>query len=557
MRRPVPSASARGSRCPERAKSRRRASTFLTLTRPGPSHTHPDPLRNKIGTAPLLHSLSVIACTFGPNVSTHRRIKDKMDYYAINALRENHAGWSLLRAQNAPLAISFFMAAFTGPNQRNLGRQQLIDSLDDVLFGLRDAYGEDKFPRQASEYLDDWAAPERAWLRKYYVPSQDEPRYDLTAAAEDVVRWVESLRGRDFVATQSRLTSIFAVLERLVQQSETDPEVRLKELQDQRDGIDAEMQRIREGTIRVMTAPEALDHFQQLTALAKDLLSDFREVEQNFRKLDRQVREQIATWEGTQGELLESIFANQQDISSSLQGRTFQGFWDYLMSPESRRKLQELLQRATRIEALAHSENLHAVANLHQDWLPAVEQTQGTVRQLSQQMRRLLDDKVFLENKRIMQLIRSVESGALATREQPPSGDFMSIAAPSVDITLPFERPLYEPSRRVMVDDVVRTADDADVDAGALFSQFHVDKERLKANIDAVLADAEQATLAEVTAAYPVSQGLAEIVAYYQLATESDWASINAEAFQQIAWHLPDGSIREATLEQIIFGRPA
>ena len=276
-----------------------------------------------------------------------------MDYYAISSLRENHAGWSLLRAQNAPLAVSFFIRAFTGPNQRDLGRQELIDHLDDVLFGLRDVLGEDKFPRPASEYLDEWAAPERAWLRKYYVPGQDEPRYDLTAAAEDVVHWVESLRGRDFVATQSRLTSIFAVLKALVQQSETDPEVRLAELQRQRDGIDAEMQRIRDGNIRVMTAPEALDHFQQLTSLAKDLLSDFREVEQNFRKLDRQVREQIATWDGTQGELLETIFANQQDISSSLQGRTFQGFWDYLMSPQLRTELRDLLQRATQIEALS------------------------------------------------------------------------------------------------------------------------------------------------------------------------------------------------------------
>lgn len=480
-----------------------------------------------------------------------------MDYYAINALRENHAGWSLLRAQNAPLAVSFFMAAFTGPNQRNIGRQQLIDTLDDLLFGLRDAYGEDRFPRPASEYLDEWAAPERAWLRKYYPPGQDEPHYDLTPVAEDVVHWVESLRGRDFVATQSRLTSIFAVLKQLVQQSETDPEVRLAELQRQRDGIDAEMERIRAGNIRVMTGPEALDHFQQLTTLAKDLLADFREVEQNFRKLDRQVREQIATWDGTQGELLESIFSNQQDISSSLQGRTFQGFWDYLMSPQLRTELRELLERATQIEALAEVDNLHAVANLHQDWLPAVEQTQGTVRQLSQQMRRLLDDKVFLENKRIMQLIRSVEASALTTREKPPSGDFMAIAAPSVDITLPFERPLYEPSRRVMVDDEVVAADDSDVDAGALFSQFHVDKERLKANIDAVLAEAEQATLAEVTAAYPLSQGLAEIVTYYQLATESDWASINPEATQQVSWQLPDGSLREATVEQIIFGRPA
>lgn len=479
-----------------------------------------------------------------------------MDFYAINSLRESHAGWSLLRAQNAPLALTFFMAAFTGPNQRNLGRQELIDVLDDVLFDLRDSEGEDRFPRPAGEYLDDWAADERQWLRKYYVPGEDEPHYDLTAAAEDVVHWVENLRGRDFVATQSRLTSIFAVLKQLVQQSETDPEVRLAELQRQRDGIDAEMQRIRDGNIRLMTGPEALDHLQQLTALAKDLLSDFREVEQNFRKLDRQVREQIATWDGTQGELLESIFDNQQDISSSLQGRTFQGFWDYLMSPQLRNELQDLLQRATQIDALAKTD-MHAVANLHQDWLPAVEQTQATVRQLSQQMRRLLDDKVFLENKRIMQLIRSIESGALGTREAPPAGAFMEIEAPSVDVVLPFERPLYEPSRKVLVDDSVEMADDADVDASALFGQFFVDKERLRANIDAVLAEAEQATLAEVTDAYPLSQGLAEVVAYYQLATESDWATINPEQSQQLAWHLPDGSIREATIEQIIFGRPA
>lgn len=85
------------------------------------------------------------------------------------------------------------------------------------------------------------------------------------------------------------------------------------------------MQRSRDGNIRVMTAPEALDHFQQLTTLAKDLLADIREVEQNFRKLDRRVREKIAAWDGTQGELLETIFANQQGINSSLQAALSRG----------------------------------------------------------------------------------------------------------------------------------------------------------------------------------------------------------------------------------------
>lgn len=359
------------------------------------------------------------------------------------------------------------------------------------------------------------------------------------------------------MATQSRLTSIFAVLKTLVQQSETDPDVRWAELQQQRNQIDAEMHRIREGDLKVMTAPEALDHFQQLTTLAKDLLSDFREVEQNFRKLDRQVREQIATWDGSQGELLDSIFANQQDIGSSLQGRTFQGFWDYLMSPQLRRELNDLLHRATRIEALARMDNLHTITNLHQDWLPAVEQTQATVRQLSQQMRRLLDDKVFLENKRIMQLIRSIEANALDQRDQPPSNFAMEIEASSVDVALPFERPLYEPGSRVMVMDDVVTADDQDLDASALFSQFHVDRERLKSNIESVLEEENQATLADITAAHPLSQGLAEIVAYYQLAAESDWASINPETTQRLHWTLEDGSVRAAVIDQIIFVRPA
>ncbi|MHA7175201.1 DUF3375 domain-containing protein [Arthrobacter sp. Sr24] len=479
-----------------------------------------------------------------------------MDYFSINSLRENHAGWSLLRAQHAPLALTFFMTAFTEPNQRNLGRQDLIDVLDDVLFSLRDSLGEDKFPRSAGEYLDDWAEPAKAWLRKFYADGRDEPVYDLTASTEDVIRWVESLQGRDFVPTQSRLSSIFNLLKALVHGSETDPEARLAELQRQRDDIDTQMEQIRSGTIPVMTDPEAVDHFHQLTSQAKDLLSDFREVESNFRKLDRNLREQISQWEGGQGDLLESIFSSQQDISGSLQGRTFQGFWDYLMSPQLRNELHELLERATNIKALATEEGLTSITGMQRDWLPAVEQTQSTVRQLSAQIRRLLDDKVFLENKRIMALIRNVESGAVAVRDTPPTGNFSELSGHEVPVALPFERPLYEPSRQVAINDIVNISEDLDVDAQALFDQFHVDPQRLEANIAGVLAGAERATLADITDAFPLSQGLAEIVTYFQLATESPEAVIDPESTQTLSWTLPDGGLREATIEKIIFVRP-
>jgi hypothetical protein len=136
-------------------------------------------------------------------------------------MRENHPGWALLRADHAPLVIAFFATAFLDPNRRNLPRRELIDSLEDVLFMVRDQQGDTAFPRSAAEYLDNWAAPEKAWLRKFYIENQDDPIFDLTPTTEDAVRWVQSLQGREFVATQSRLTGIFALLKSLVQGSET------------------------------------------------------------------------------------------------------------------------------------------------------------------------------------------------------------------------------------------------------------------------------------------------------------------------------------------------
>ncbi|RAN76168.1 hypothetical protein B5P43_24565 [Bacillus sp. SRB_336] len=156
-----------------------------------------------------------------------------------------------------------------------------------------------------------------------------------------------------------------------------------------------------------------------------------------------------------------------------------------------------------------------------------------------------------------MALIRNIESSAVAVRASPPSGPFAELPGHDIPVALPFERPLYEPSRQVAIHDGVDVAEDLDVDADALFTQFHVDAHRLEANIDSVLAEAGQATLADVTDAFPLSQGLAELVTYFQLATESTWATIDSDRSQTLSWTLPDGSLREATVDQIIFVRPS
>src|SRR5690606_36406668 len=109
------------------------------------------------------------------------------------------------------------------------------------------------------------------------------------------------------------------------------------------------------------------------------------------------------------------------------------------------------------------------------DWLEAGEHTQRTVALLSQQLRRFLDDQAYLENRRIMDLLRGIESQAMAVRDVAPSGSFMQIDDTAADVALPMERPLHTLPIKPLISSSKLDVGDADIDATALFSQFTVD----------------------------------------------------------------------------------
>jgi hypothetical protein len=174
-----------------------------------------------------------------------------------------------------------------------------------------------------------------------------------------------------------------------------------------------------------MDAAQIKDRFLQLATTAPGLLSDFRTLDQSFRDLDRSVRERIATWEGGKGSLLEDVFGARDAIGESDQGRSFRSFWDFLMSPARQEELTSRLARVFGLPAVQELTPDRRLLRVHYDWLEAGEVAQRTVARLSEQLRRYLDDPAFLENRRIMQLIREVEQHALTVREAPAERAFM------------------------------------------------------------------------------------------------------------------------------------
>jgi hypothetical protein len=363
-----------------------------------------------------------------------------MDLQTLETLRLSHPAWRLLRADNAPLIASFLDRVFLKPNVRQMPESELANHLDDDLFKLRREFGETKFPREARAYLDEWASDKNGWLRKRYVDGDDEAQFDITPATEAALTWLASLGERSFIGTESRLRTVFDLLRNLVNDTESDVVARAAELARRRAEIDAEMARLATGDIPILDDAVIRDRFHLITETAQSLLSDFRAVEHNFRLLDRDARIKISTWEGSKGDLLDRILGDRDAIAESDQGRSFRAFYDLLMSTDRQDELTWLLDRMLALDPVRQLKPDKRLKRIHYDWLTAAEATQRTVAKLSAELRRYLDDKAWLENRRIMRILRDIEAHAIEVGDAPPPGDFMKLDAIAPEIALPMDR---------------------------------------------------------------------------------------------------------------------
>jgi flagellar motility protein MotE (MotC chaperone) len=478
-----------------------------------------------------------------------------LDHTTLDLLRRQHPAWRLLTADSAPLIASFLHRVFVLPNVRLMAQSSLAEALEDSLFELRQQLGPTIYPKAAVEYLNDWAANERSWLRKFYPPGSDEQHFDLTPATEKAIVWLVSLTQRSFVGTESRLLTLFDLLRQMSEGSETDPQARLRELVRRRDEMDAEIARAQQGELSLLDDTALKERFQQFTGLARELLADFREVEHNFRALDRRVRERIASWEGAKGALLQDILGERDLIADSDQGRSFRAFWDFLMSQDRQEELTQQLDRVLQLTPVAALKPDPRMRRIHYDWLEAGEYTQRTVAVLSQQLRRFLDDQAFLENRRIMEILRGIETRALAVRGAMPAGAFMEMDDTAASVELPMERPLYSPAYKATLTRVSLEAGHIEGDAIALFSQFVIDKAMLTRHIRQSLQQHTQVTLHDLLQAHPLQHGLAELVAYLQLASERTQTVVDETTIDTVTWQDSDGRTKQARLPRVIFLR--
>lgn len=475
-------------------------------------------------------------------------------YGHVRELYARHPAWQLLRTHHAPLIISFLQRTYIDHNRRLIPADEFLTLLEDELYALRQRDGADAFPKEAKSYLSDWL--KEGFLRRTWTSATDQDQIDLTPQTEKAIQWAMSLREKTFVGTESRLLTFVDLVRQMAEKSNPDVDKRLNILNKQRAELDAKIDRVRLGEVEVLSASELRDRFQQIDQIARELLADFREVEDNFRKLSRTARERIALWDGSKGLLLDEVLRSRDEIRDSDQGRSFEAFCRFLLSVANREELGSLMSTALELPAIREQVRHTKLDRVTFDWISAGEATQQTIASLSQQLRRFLDDRALNENRRIMEILRAIEVHALALRYRPPEGAVAWLDEMKCTIELPMDRPLYRPTAKLSLVDTNLEEGQAARDPDALYSQTVVDRTALAHHIASVLVEHGTVSLRDLTEIQPLSQGLAEVITYLDLGT----ARFHMEPFDFLTDKVMWQSVREqdeiersATMPRILF----
>lgn len=485
-----------------------------------------------------------------------------LDFSTTSTLIKNNAALKLLRSDHAPLIISFLNRMFIEPGVNDLPENVLVEALEDELHHLEGRRNFKLYPRTARDYLIEWAAPDKAWLRRFYKPGSGGQAFDITPAVAKTVAWLQTLTGRSFVGTESRLLTLVDLLQQMKAGTEQDPTKQLAEVDRQIAELNYQREQILDGQFRALDATGLKDRLQQFNFLHRDLVSDIREVQHNFHQLDRELRQEITLWDGTKGVLLDRVIGQCNVIDTSDQGRSFRGMWDFLLSARRQDELMALFEYVQQIPELADEMQGVQLVGAYQEWTRAAVQTQGIVAQLSKQLRRFIEDRTFLENRKIMETLQRIERSAIAIRENPPRQLGTEVDHWRASVSLPMDRRMHVPKAAEAFDttsviDAPLAGDETD--SRILFENRSVDVEALRQQVRRTLQVDDTATLVDILTSFPLTHGLGEVAAYLQLSDETFTTTLDEAAPETLQWASETAAghatTRAATLPRVIFTR--
>src|ERR1700761_8820871 len=229
----------------------------------------------------------------------------------------------------------------------------------------------------------------------------------------------------------------------MVEYTEDDAAKRLEELKNKRAEIDKEIKKIEMGyKPEVYTNAQLRERLEWFTRLSHELLSDFREVEDNFKTIHRHIVEQHTRAEVNKGAIVGYAFEAYDALRKSDQGKSFYAFWDFLVSRAGQEEWRELTDQLLQmLQERKNDKDGQIVQEIKSLLLQQGRNVYESNDRMAEKLSRIITEKEIARHRRLRQQIGQIKEliFRFMEEESPPCGLVLQTPAP---IRMPLERKL-------------------------------------------------------------------------------------------------------------------
>lgn len=461
---------------------------------------------------------------------------------------ESDAALRLFRAGDSAAhgaAVMGLLAEHLGGDERRLTADELYERLDADLDQLRAAGFELK--GSAKGYVAQWR--NAGFLVRRVSDESRGETYELSSQALLAVRFLDEVGEPRQTATESRLASLAAQLRKLAIDTDPQSQRRLERLEQERARIETAIEAIRSGDDQPLGGARAAERVRDLIGQAAAVPDDFARVRAEFEALGSKLREQIIESSATQGTVLDDVFRGVDLIAESDAGRTFKAFTDLVLDPAVGSAFEDdvdqVLDRdfARSLSAAQRRLLRQFIATLKE----RTAEIQDVTTLFARGLRRYVQSQDYRRDRVLRQLIRGALQRGLAASDtaKPYQRIGVDLALTGVALSSVGALRLHDPAE-FDAGQPVTVNEAAVADLAALREQARlteIDFDELTRNINAVLTEQPMATVGDVLAAYPATQGVASVVGLLSLAAVYGTTD---DVLEHLAWTGVDGVQRSA-----------
>ena len=468
-----------------------------------------------------------------------------LDTTQILTILQTSPSIELLSVKNRELIITFLVNTFADP-QSAISSENIHTQLTDLLeqreikndeeVGIKDF---DTYETKAKKYIQNWT--NKGFLSNYQDKS-GEIFYETSAHTNKTMDWLRSLKKEEYVGTESKFNNILNQLKELVEFSNENPETRLAFLEEKRREIDEQIQKIKKNeNIKILKEFEIRPRFVQLTQSARELVSDFKEVENNFKEITKSIYQKYADESATKKEVLHSGFDAWEDLQESPQGKNFEGFWSSISNRTSREEWNDLIRKLYKtLEKNAISVEDDFLKETRKYLALSGEKIHASNKKMTSKLTHIICENENSQSEATKSTIQDIKNSLLQISKMQDQPNIGFEIETHLSINLPFERKLiYEPKKEITYFTKPKLANENISDSlhlKKLFTQTYIDKAQLRERIKNMLKQKSQFTLLEVVEHYGgLEKGLSELLGYISIVKEFQH-SIKLEKTQSIVF---------------------